>query len=697
MNPDNLSLSEISETLGVTLSSLSNWQKRYDDFPKPVESSGRQRGYRLADVKAFIARHDLQSRRSRSKKSSPIWRTADLLRNYALQDLEAAVVIATFAEMWVSRKFLLVEISQSGKIPRQIWSIQVKQLSGNKNMNDIYPEIPNAFTYVDEATFKQIAHIWLEESNYSGKDSRKQMCQNLYEFAIRHAGKNSPFYSTSRSLAQLMNKIGRGLEILDISTGLGAVLNTYSKEARSLTGQDVNPLSVQFQQLLDVINGESKRYLSAKDSLVHFEDKWLNAFDVVICNPPFGKKNVADLYKASDPRWTFYEQTNTQSEMDYWIQTVLAYLKESGKEKPGFRGIVVTNDTWLFIAGEQAMRTALIRRGQVEAVIKLGEGLANGTSIALNLMILRKSEQPGAPVRLIDASDIGNVTLGKRTLSESDIERITQALNGGIRNIPVDSDGTIFCKDVSLDELLENESILLPRRYRPIETTKEDPLTVLSEVEALFKTIENKLTVLSKSLQRDKIQKEINDISRVKQTGIQFVAIGETTTNAAPFEIFFKNRPKGTEWTRDDVLDMDIVICLIGPQIGKSMMGREFVSTRSNWSRIAQLRIKGNEISEDYLMAWLSNGNFLAQVDRVAGGTVLRAISKKDLNRIIIPIPTLQIQGILGSIAGQVEALNKATQDVAELNNEINLRLKALLSVLLAAVITDDQRDSNAP
>jgi restriction endonuclease S subunit len=76
---------------------------------------------------------------------------------------------------------------------------------------------------------------------------------------------------------------------------------------------------------------------------------------------------------------------------------------------------------------------------------------------------------------------------------------------------------------------------------------------------------------------------------------------------------------------------------------------------------------------------------------------VLRAISKKDLNRIIIPIPTLQIQAILGSIAGQVEVLNKATKDVAELNNEVNLKLKALLSVLLAAVVTDDQRDLNAP
>ena len=121
------------------------------------------------------------------------------------------------------------------------------------------------------------------------------------------------------------------------------------------------------------------------------------------------------------------------------------------------------------------------------------------------------------------------------------------------------------------------------------------------------------------------------------------------------------------------------------------MMGTEFVSTGSNWSRIAQLRVIGNELSIDYLKGWLSNGSFRAQVERLAGGTVLRAIAKKDLNRIVIPIPTLQIQGILGSIAGQVEALNKVTQDVVELNNKMNKRLKTLLAVLLAAVVTDDQ------
>ena len=705
MNPDNLSLSEISEMLGISLSSLSNWQKRYDDFPQPVQNSERKRTYRLADIKGFITRHDLQMKKFKSKDQNVIWMTANLLRTTNVNPgMETALVIATFAQMWSSRSVLLTEIAKSGKIPSGIWSISTRQKSGLIKM-DVMNLNQNPFSKgINEETLRQIAYLWLEEPRNPTEQSRREMCRELLQFAT-NSGDQFGIYSTSRSLANLINRIGRGLEILDISTGMGAVLDTYAKEARSLWGQDLNTQSVQFQQLLDAIEGDPKRNLTVGNSLLDFKAEWVNAFDVVICDPPLGKK-VSDTFQESDPRWTFFGQTNTKSEMDYWIQTVLAYLRESQAttysegsrkdERVRFRGILVTSDSWLSIAAEQDMRTALIRRGQIEAVISLGEGLASSTKIPLNLIIFCKSKQTGAPVRVIDASDIGETVRGRRTLSQSDIQIIVDALNNGTTDSVSESKLGIFCKDIPFEELLKNDSVLLPRRYRPTEKTEQDPLSVFKEVEELLQTLENKLSTLAKSMQTDRIKKEINLITNAKVTNSQFVSIGDTANNTAPFEILFKNRTQGTEWTKDDVLDTDIVICLTGPQIGDCLIGADCVVTRSSWSRIAQLRVKGDELSRDYLMAWLSNGNFKAQVDRLSGGTVLRAISKKDLNRIIIPIPNLQLQGILGSIAAQIEALNKATKDVTELNANMNLRLKELLSVLLSIVVTNHNRDLSA-
>lgn len=686
MNPDNISLSEIAETLGVTPGALSHWQKRHDDFPLPVESNGRRRTYRLADIKAFIARHDLQVKKRSNKERDLILRTSNELRDsgYAA-GIDMVLVIATFAALWASRRFLLVEIAKNGKIPPQIWAISTKQISGQVNMDVLYSGHNPFNRKIEEPRLQQIAEMWLEDLGAPTEQSRKAIYEELFRFASS-AFSQFGIYSTSNSLSRLMNKIGRGLEILDISTGIGAILDTYKKEVRSLFGQDLNPELVQFQQLLDAIMGDPSRILNHGDSLQHFEPNWLNSFDVVLCDPPLGKKAVSGNFSETDPRWTYFEQASSQSEMDYWIQTVLAYLRPGGIEKPRFRGIVVVNESWLFISGEQAMRTALIRRGQIEAVIRLGEGLANGTTIPLNLLILRKSEQPGSSVRLIDASEVGNVVRGKRTLSESDILDIVRVLNADTTTVQLGSNGTIFCRDVSFEELLENEAVLLPRRYQPIETTSEDPLLVLQELDTLLKSIEKKLAGLSKSLETNQIKNEVNKISGFKSSDVRRISIGDTNTKSAPFEILFKNRPQGAEWTRDDVLNLDVVICLIGPQIGECMIGSDFIAAGLNWSRIAQLRIKENEISLDYLMAWLSNGDFKAQVERLAGGTVLRAISKKDLNRIIIPIPTTQVQATLGSIANQVETLNKATQDVAQLNSQMNLRLKVLLSVLLAMI-----------
>jgi type I restriction-modification system DNA methylase subunit len=697
MNPDNLSLSEISEMLGISLSSLSNWQKRYDDFPQPVQNSGRKRTYRLADIKGFITRHDLQMKKFKRKDQNVIWMTANLLRTTNVNPgMETALVIATFAQMWSSRSVLLIEIAKSGKIPSGIWSISTRQKSGLTKMDAIYLD-QNPFSKgISQETLRQIAELWIEEPRIPSEQSRREMCKDLMQFATSSVDQIG-IYSTSRSLANLINKIGRGLEILDISTGIGVVLDTYAKEARSLWGQDLHPQSVQFQQLLDAIEGDPKRNLVVGNSLLKFEEKWVNAFDVVICDPPLGIRNVSNGFNDLDPRWKFFEQANTKSDMDYWIQTVLAYLRESSKDEPVFRGILVASDSWLFVAAEQSMRTALIRRGHIEAVIRLGDGLASGTTIPMNLIIFRKAEKTGSPVRVIDASDCGEIVRGRRTLSQSDIRLIVDALNSDATDTLSTSESGIFCRDIPFEELLENDSVLLPRRYRPTKQTEQDPLSVFREVEVLLQTLEKKLSTLTKSMQTDRMKKEIALISNARITNSQFVNIGETAINTAPFEILFKNRPHGTEWTKDDILDTDIVICLIGPQIGECSIGADFVSTRSNWSRIAQLRIKGDQLSRDYLMAWLQNGNFQAQVDRLSGGTVLRAISKKDLNRIIIPIPNLQLQGILGSIAGQIEALNKATKDVTELNKDMNLRLKELLSVLLSVVVTNHNRGLSAP
>ena len=54
-----VTLSQIAELAGYGASAVSNWRKRFDDFPRPVETAGGGRDlYLLAEVEEWLRAHD---------------------------------------------------------------------------------------------------------------------------------------------------------------------------------------------------------------------------------------------------------------------------------------------------------------------------------------------------------------------------------------------------------------------------------------------------------------------------------------------------------------------------------------------------------------------------------------------------------------------------------------------------------------
>ena len=54
---EQLSASDIADLAGVSPSAVSNWRKRYHDFPQPIEHSGRWFRYRSDQVRAWLETH----------------------------------------------------------------------------------------------------------------------------------------------------------------------------------------------------------------------------------------------------------------------------------------------------------------------------------------------------------------------------------------------------------------------------------------------------------------------------------------------------------------------------------------------------------------------------------------------------------------------------------------------------------------
>jgi hypothetical protein len=534
---------------------------------------------------------------------------------------------------------------------------------------------------LSESQIHQIAHIWLEKTPVASDDEREKIAKKLRIQIASPLDKSGPISTTSQSLAKLINKIGRGLEILDVATGIGTALDKYKREARTLVGQDIEPGVIRLQRLLEYIQfGDVTRELFVENSLTTYRPDWINKFNVVICDAPLNKKSELESIKTDDERWMFSKQAH--SETDYWIQTVLSYLGYG-------RGIVVVPSGWLSRSPEQAMREALVSGGYIEAVIELGGGLSSGTNISVSLLILRKSNPPMKQVRVIDATELGELVRGRRTLSNDDVTQIVAVLNN-----ERESDNSIFVKDIVLEELLENNWVLQPRLYRPARKNDKGSLEILSEIGELAQALEQKFVELTEKIKLEELTKDVDSVLHIKKpehdsSGLFPIfnwELGPTNSNS---EIFYKNRTRRLDWTTDDIAPGDIVVCLAGTQIGNCMYGKEFLESDSSWRRVLVFRIHENFVHSSYVYAWLKFGGFRAQVVRLAGGNLSKTINQKEISRIGIPIPPLETQLLLSSLVARVDALNSTSKEVDNLNDALSAKTQELISSILAVIETD--------
>ena len=107
--------------------------------------------------------------------------------------------------------------------------------------------------------------------------------------------------------------------------------------------------------------------------------------------------------------------------------------------------------------------------------------------------------------------------------------------------------------------------------------------------------------------------------------------------------------------------------------------------------------LNNNIINPTYVYAWLKFGGFREQVERLAGGTLLKTISKNDINRIMMPIPTLELQKLFSSLVTRMDLLHTLVKEVHELNQSFMTKTQELLSSMLAVYEIDDDDDSNVP
>jgi len=189
--------------------------------------------------------------------------------------------------------------------------------------------------------------------------------------------------------------------------------------------------------------------------------------DYIIANPPFNDSDWSGELLQKDARWVYGVPPSSNANFA-WIQHFLFHISNTGSA-----GFVLANTSLSSnIGNEGDIRKALIENRLVDCIVDLPAQLFSNTQIPACLWFLSKDRKNHKfrerqnEILFIDGRSLGVMIKRKhKQLSEVDVERISETYHNW-RNIGDSYNDVIgFCKNVKVNEVIENNYILAPARY----------------------------------------------------------------------------------------------------------------------------------------------------------------------------------------------------------------------------------------
>ncbi|MDI2126079.1 N-6 DNA methylase [Yinghuangia seranimata] len=402
---------EIARIAGVGRAAVSNWRRRFPDFPQRVGGSDSSPTFALDEVEAWLR---AQGKIAQARPEDALWR--DLAA--AAGDGDQAVLLAAVGEYLLG-------------------------LGAGRPVPSAFPG--SAAPVLDAARAR------------AGQVGAARAFDELYA-RYADSGQRSSAVTPPR-LAALMVAVataGRpAATVLDPACGTGDLLLAAldAGEGRALlAGQDADPgaarlaaVRLAFAALGPAagtrgnspsgdfsVSGEAPREHSGSglpfdragtgtaaaappeaavetgDALRR--DAWPDRlFDAVLANPPFNDRNWGHDGLAYDPRWAYGLPPKTEGELA-WIQHALA------RTAPGGTVVVLMPPAVASRGSGRRIRAELLRSGALRAVVGLPAGAAPPAGVALQLWVLTRPAPgtAGTHVLFVDTAAAGAAEPARR-------------------------------------------------------------------------------------------------------------------------------------------------------------------------------------------------------------------------------------------------------------------------------------------
>jgi type I restriction-modification system DNA methylase subunit len=446
---------------GVSRGAVSNWRKRADDFPEPMGGTRAKPLFSREAVTAWLRTREYEI--TPDSGEAHVWSALNEMRGLIPVEDMAQFVLSLACARKLSKE-------SSSKVSPWLRIRQAAKAEGFRGVATVRDDVA-----ADDPRWEQL--VWLsalilktpgptshrvidafDDVDVDNLDVVVDYALNRIANAQIKAGLEYGFVG-SRTSTLLGNLAAAApLKVLydpacGLASALVASIDSGGKPSRVI-GHDINADALRMAAQRCYLRGIAIE-LTQTNVLVDDAEPQLRA-DVIVLEPPFGLRWDAPdgLF---DTRWEFGTPPRSSADLA-WIQHAIAHLNDEG------RAYVITPMGTLFRGGQdKAIRTELVRRGCVEAVVGLPGKLLPHVSIPLVVWVLSR---PGATK---DPDEVLFVDGSETTDPEDKVA-------GWLRLPFPEGPDAPPSRSVPIRDVLAAEADLTPQRW--IEAPMRDPQEV---------------------------------------------------------------------------------------------------------------------------------------------------------------------------------------------------------------------------
>jgi hypothetical protein len=712
-----VTVSEIAQLSGVSVSAVSNWRKRYPDFPAPNDASGAGDLFALQDVLVWLERRGKTVRKPKEQGLHQLFAgMVDALRNEGLPSESLLLAVLQVLTLWRALSVEARDLSggssrwsdllgaSSADLP-QLWArvVDTLDVQANDAVREVLTSPSVSWRGVERliAAVERVAADGMRDVNSAtfGEAVSRMLAELQDSQVVRVFGASTP-----RSLTSLMVRLLLPMDgvVYDPAAGHAMVLAEAARAAQGelaqVIGQEISEYSWRVGVLHLALCGLPSQ-LARGDTLLHDAFRGVRA-DRIILDPPLGQRLSAGDY-VLDPRWEF----GTSNYADWmWAQHLLAHLEPHGI------GAILLPMGALFRGGRDAeIRAGLVRAGELDVVIALPSGLIAGTSIPLALILFDRTRvRRDGEVLFIDAGQLGSARRGRvNDLSPDDINQIATYVrwwrDGKHISVPT------FAAVASRDTILSGPSVseggyppvdLTPNRFIQYPASNPDDqirnqlsdldasvdsaalsLRDAANLEQRVRTAVERLGATSTEypLRRLRDVLEMRPINGGRQdldgdedprpwVSPKFIASSRGRIAQAPADLT-RGKRRLREARRGDLL---LVSRGIDTSSEREVCAIVDVDMELAFSdSLLLLTPKRDLLDPEYLRYAITSNSGLSALAAVASGTVIANLRPEALMEVEIRLPPLDVQRLtvetLRAVENASERLASATQQVSDL------------------------------